>query len=142
MASAQPMKQSHLDLNLGVKRTRKQELHAQMELVAPWAALVELIAPYYPNARTAAHPLPFRPCCASAACSQWFRLSDLGMEEAFCDTPLYREFAQLDAHGRLPDESTILRFRHRLERYKLAEQMLATVNVELTRFHGHCELAH
>jgi IS5 family transposase len=59
---------------------------------------------------------------------QWFCLSDLGMEEAFCDTPLYREFAQLDAHGRLPDESTILRFRHRLERYKLAEQMLATVN--------------
>ncbi|MEI2624040.1 MAG: transposase [Giesbergeria sp.] len=37
------------------------------------------------------------------------------MEEAFFDTPVYREFAQLDAHGRLPDESTILRFRHRLE---------------------------
>lgn len=59
---------------------------------------------------------------------QWFKLSDLGMEEALFDTPLYRDFAQLDAHGRLPDESTILRFRHRLERHKLAEQMLATVN--------------
>ncbi|WP_344870015.1 IS5 family transposase, partial [Comamonas faecalis] len=45
--------------------------------------------------------------------------------------PLYRDFAQLDAHGRLPDESTILRFRHRLERHKLAEQMLATVNALL-----------
>ena len=50
------------------------------------------------------------------------------MEEAFFDTPVYREFAQLDAHGRLPDESTILRFRNRLERHKLAEQILATVN--------------
>lgn len=59
---------------------------------------------------------------------QWFNLSDLAMEEAFFDTPLYREFAQLDTQGRLPDESTILRFRHRLEAHKLADQMLATVN--------------
>ena len=50
------------------------------------------------------------------------------MEEAFFDTPIYREFAGLDAHGRMPDESTILRFRHRLEKHKLAEQILATVN--------------
>ncbi|MDA0624870.1 IS5 family transposase, partial [Acinetobacter baumannii] len=59
---------------------------------------------------------------------QWFTLSDLAMEEAFFDTPIYREFASLDAHGRVPDESTILRFRHRLEKHKLAEQILATVN--------------
>ena len=37
------------------------------------------------------------------------------MDEAFFDVPVYRQFAQLDAHGRLPDESTILRLRHRLE---------------------------
>ena len=59
---------------------------------------------------------------------QWFDLSDQGMEEAFFDTPIYREFAGLDAHGRVPDESTILRFRHRLEKHKLADQILATVN--------------
>ena len=58
----------------------------------------------------------------------WFNLSDPAMMKAFFDTPLYREFEQLDAHGRLPDESTILRFRHRLEKHKLAEQMLVTVN--------------
>ena len=59
---------------------------------------------------------------------QWFDLSDQSMEEAFFDTPIYREFAGLDAHGRMPDESTILRFRHRLEKHRLAEQILATVN--------------
>ena len=59
---------------------------------------------------------------------QWFTLSDPGMEEAFFDTPLYREFAQLEEFGRLPDESTILRFRHRLEKHKLAERILVTVN--------------
>ena len=50
------------------------------------------------------------------------------MEEAFFDTPLYREFAQLQELGRLPDESTILRFRLRLETHTLAEQILQTVN--------------
>ncbi len=41
---------------------------------------------------------------------------------------IYREFASLDAHVRMPDESTILRLRHRLEKHKLAQQILATVN--------------
>ena len=59
-------------------------------------------------------------------------LSDRAMEEAFFDTPLYREFAQLQELSRLPDESTILRFRHRLEEHKLSEQILQTVNDLLT----------
>ena len=50
------------------------------------------------------------------------------MEEAFFDVPLYREFAQLDVNGRMPDGSTILQFRHRLEKHKLADAILATVN--------------
>ena len=54
------------------------------------------------------------------------------MEEVFFDTPLYRQFAQLSELSRLPDESTILRFRHRLEKHKLTEQILATVNEILT----------
>ena len=57
------------------------------------------------------------------------------MEEAFFDTPLLREFAQLEEFGRLPDESVILRFRHRLGKHKLAEQILETVN-ELLAQHG------
>ena len=54
------------------------------------------------------------------------------MEGAFFDTPLYRAFEQLEEFARLPDESTILRFRHRLEKYKLAKQILETVNQLLT----------
>jgi IS5 family transposase len=59
---------------------------------------------------------------------QWFTLSDPAMEEALHDVPLFREFAGLGWDRRLPDESTILRFRHLLERHKLAEQILAVVN--------------
>ena len=126
------MKQSTLNLNLSVKKTRKQVFLAQMEEVVPWAALVELIAPYYPEGRTGRPPFSLLTMLRIHFMQQWFTLSDPAMEEAFFDTPLYREFAQLEEFGRLPDESTILRFRHRLEKHKLAEQILETVNQLLT----------
>ena len=60
---------------------------------------------------------------------QWFGLSDPAMEEALHEVPLYREFTGLDSWSEpLPDESTILRFRHTLEEHKLADKMLDTVN--------------
>ena len=126
------MKQATLNLNLSVKKTRKQVFLAQMEEVVPWAALVELIAPYYPEGRTGRPPFSLMTMLRVHFMQQWRALSDPAMEEAFFDTPLYREFAQLEELGRLPDESTILRFRHRLEKHKLAEQILETVNQLLT----------
>jgi len=122
------MKQAALNLNLNLKKTRKQVFLEQMEQVVPWAALVELITPYYPEGKTGRPPFSLHTMLRIHFMQQWFTLSDPAMEEAFFDTPLYREFAQLDAFARLPDESTILRFRHRLEKHKLAEKILATVN--------------
>ena len=122
------MKQANLKLNQNVKKTRKQVFLEQMEQVVPWAELVELIAPYYPEGKTGCPPFPLHTMLRVHFMQQWFTLSDTGMEEAFFDTPLYREFAELDEFGRLPDGSTILRFRHRLETYKLAEQILGVVN--------------
>ena len=113
---------------LSTKKTRKCEFLEQMELVVPWKALVEMITPFYPEGRTGRPPFSLEAMLRTHFMQQWFTLSDLAMEEAFFDTPIYREFAQLDAFGRLPDESTILRFRHRLEKHKLAEQILAVVN--------------
>jgi len=133
------MKQAALALNLSVKKTRKREFLEQMEHVVPWAALVELIAPYYPEGKTGRPPFSLATMLRIHFMQQWFTLSDPGMEETFFDTPLYREFAQLDEFARLPDESTILRFgktpspRHRLEKHKLAEQILLTVNELLTQ---------
>ena len=124
------MKQVSLNLDLSAKKTRKQVFLDQMEKVVPWAALVELIAPYYPEGKTGRPPFSLMTMLRVHFMQQWFTLSDPAMEEAFFDTPLLREFAQLDAFARLPDESTILRFRHRLEKHKLAEQILATVHQE------------
>jgi IS5 family transposase len=62
---------------------------------------------------------------------QWFGLTDVAMEEALYDTPVYREFAGLAGMSRLPDRVSILRFRHLLEKHQLAEQFLRTVNEQL-----------
>ncbi len=127
------MKQAALNLNLCLKKTRKREFLEQMDQVVPWAALAELIAPYYPEGRTGRPPFALATMLRTHFMQQWFTLSDPAMEEAFFDTPLYREFAQLDEFARLPDETTILRFRHLLEEHKLAEQILLTVNELLSQ---------
>jgi len=90
--------------------------------------LVELITPYYSEERNGRPPFALETMLRVHFMQQWFSLSVPAMEEAFFDIPLYREFAQLRAFGRLPDERTILRFRHRLEKHKLADQILVTVN--------------
>ena len=133
------MKQTTLNLNLTVKKTRKREFLEQMGQVLPWAALVGLIAPYYPEGLTGRPPFALETMLRTHFMQQWFTLSDPAMEEAFFDTPLYREFAQVEEFARLPDETTILRFgktpspRHLLEEHKLSEQILATVNELLTQ---------
>src|SRR5450759_2584457 len=111
------MKQTTLNINLNLKKTRKREFLEQMEQVVPWGDLVALIAPYYPEGNNGRPPFALQTMLRTHFMQQWFTLSDPAMEEAFFDTPLYREFAQLDEFARLPDESTILRFRHRLEKH-------------------------
>ena len=122
------MNQTDLGLNLSTKRTRKREFLDEMQTVVPWAQLVGLIAPYAPEGKTGRPPFALESVLRVHFMQQWFTLSDPAMEEALHDVPLFRQFANLSWDNRLPDESTILRFRHLLERHKLAEQILGTVN--------------
>jgi len=120
---------------LVTKRTRKRVFLDEMSLVVPWTELVGLIQPFAP---TGTGVKGGRPSFAVETMlrihflQQWFGLSDPAMEEALHDTPLYCEFARLDAGmARMPDETTILRFRHLLEEHNLSIQLLATINATL-----------
>ena len=116
------------------KRTRKREFLDEMNLVVPWAELVSLIAPHAPapGAKGGRPPFAVETMLRIHFLQQWFNLSDPAMEEALYDTPMFREFVGLDAgEDNLPDESTILRFRHLLEAHDLSLQILATVNATL-----------
>ena len=123
------MTQLHLGLDLSTKRTRKREFLDEMKRVVPWLKLIALIEPHYPKGKTGRPPFPLATMLQIHFMQQWFGLSDPAMEEALYDVPLYREFAGLDGGmTRLPDETTILRFRHLLEAHGIAAQMLGLIN--------------
>jgi IS5 family transposase len=126
------MQEADLGLNLSTRRTRKREFLAQMESVVPWAELVALIAPYAPESRRGRPPFAVQTMLRIHFTQQWFTLSDPAMEEALHGVPLFREFARLSWDQRLPDESTILRFRHLLEEHKLAQAASATIRIWAT----------
>ena len=71
-----------------------------MDRVAPWSALVELITPYYPEGRTVGSPFALETMLRIHFLQLWFTLSDPARKEAFFDTPLYREFVQLQELAR------------------------------------------
>ena len=123
------MKQHSLGLGMTAKRTRRREFLEEMEKVVPWADLVALVSPYLPEGKRGRPPFSPETMLRIHFMQQWFALSDPTMEEALHDMPVFREFAGLEGWDeRLPDESTILRFRHVLDKHKLAGQILQTVN--------------
>lgn len=116
------------------KRTRKRAFLEEMQRVVPWDQLVGLIAPHArtPGPKGGRPPFAIETLLRIHFLQQWFGLSDPAMEEALYDTPMFREFAGLDiGQDTLPDETTILRFRHLLEKHNLARQMLDVVNAVL-----------
>ena len=122
------MKQLGLGLNLSTKKTRKREFLEEMDKVVPWAVLVQIVERHSPKAKTGRPPFAIETMLRIHYLQQWFALSDPAMEEALHDMPVFREFAKLDGASRLPDETTILRFRHLLEKHDLATDMLRVVN--------------
>ena len=119
---------------LAHKKTRKREFLDEMNLVVPWGELVRLIAPHAPRGKTGRPPFAVSTMLRIHFMQQWFGLSNPAMEESLHDVPLYREFAELDAGlSRLPDESTILRFRHLLEKHALSAQLLVAINATLAK---------
>lgn len=103
-----------------------------MNLVIPWSELFSLIAPHARAGKTGRPPFATEVMLRIHLLQQFFGHFDPAMEEALHDIPLYQEFAHLDAGmTRLPDESTILRFRHILEAHEVGQQILTTVNAKL-----------
>ena len=132
------MDQMTLGLDPLPKKTRKEVFLEEMNQVVPWAALVALIQPHARGAHQALGgrpPFPVETMLRIHCLQLWWNLSDPAMEEELHERPLYRRFAGLEGAARMPDETTILRFRHLLEKHELAPQVLGTINAGLAQ-HG------
>jgi IS5 family transposase len=110
------------------KVTRRERFLGEMDQVVPWAPMVALIEPHYPKAGNGTQPMPLERMLRIHFMQQWFNLSDPAMEDALYDSESMRRFVGIElVDDAIPDESTILRFRHLLERHGLSEQIFALV---------------
>lgn len=114
------------------KKTRREVFLAEMELVVPWKALLKVIEPHYPVAGRGRRPYPLQAMLRVHLMQNWFALSDPAMEEALYEIASLRTFAGLGMEA-IPDETTILNFRHLLEASDLAEDIFKQVNAHLAR---------
>ena len=112
------------------KPTRREKFLAEMDKVVPWAELAAVIEPYYPKATRAGGrpPVGLERMLRIHCLQLWFNLSDPAVEEALYDSRSMRAFVGIDL-GRepVPDETTVMRFRHLLEEHRLGEQIFAEV---------------
>lgn len=113
------------------KQTRREVFLGEMEQVVPWLALLVLIEPHYPKMGRGRHPYALETMLRIHLLQQWYALSDPAMEEALYEIASMRQFARLSLLEAIPDESTILNFRHLLERHGLSAKLLAAVNRHL-----------
>lgn len=110
------------------KITRRERFLAEMGAVIPWARLLALIEPHYPRAGKGTQPKPMEQMLRIYFMQQWFNLSDPQAEDSLYDIESMRRFAGIELHGHdIPDESTILRFRHLLEQHQLTERIFAEI---------------
>ncbi len=110
------------------KVTRRERFLAEMDAVIPWARLIVLIQPHYPKAGNGRQPLGLEKMLRIYFLQQWFNLSDPQAEDAIYDSESMRRFARVElGDDAVPDESTILRFRHLLEQHRLTQAIFDAV---------------
>jgi IS5 family transposase len=116
------------------KTTRREKFLNQMERIMPWKELAAAIEPVYPKAKGSGSsggrpPVPLERLLRIYFLQLWFNLSDPAVEEALYESPTMRRFAGIDLGVEpAPDETTICKFRHRLERNGLGKVLLKATN--------------
>ncbi|MFC1659687.1 IS5 family transposase [Pseudomonadota bacterium] len=123
---------SFLSIATRNKKLRCEKFLDEMLVVVPWKRLCNIIRPYYFKEREGQQgrkPIPLERILKIHCMQQWFGLSDPGMEEAIYDRNSFQKFLRLDLlSDKVPDETTILNFRHLLESNKLSEPIFEEIN--------------
>lgn len=113
------------------KELRIERFLGEMEAVVPWKNLIKEISPYYKSDK-GRRPHNLELMLRIHFLQLWHNLSDPGMEEALYDRMSFQKFLGFDCFGgEIPDESSICRFRHLLEKHDLSQKILSCVNAHL-----------
>lgn len=114
------------------KTTRRERFLGEMEQVVPWVRLVTLLTPFYPKGERGRPPMGVEKMLRVYFLQQWYALADEALEDALYDSQALRAFAGIDlAVDAVPDATTLLGFRHLLERQGLTKRLLEEVSTLL-----------
>jgi transposase, IS5 family len=118
------------------KVTRRERFLAEMNAVIPWDRLLGVVEPHYAKAGRGRQPLGLELMLRIYFVQQWFDLSDPAAEDAIYDSESIRRFVGVElGDDRVPDETTILRFRHLLEKHDLTEAIFDEIRSLLEEKH-------
>jgi transposase, IS5 family len=116
------------------KQTRRDKFLAEMEQVVPWARLVARLQPLYPKGERGRPPIGLERMLRIYCLQQWYGLADEALEDALYDSQALRGFAGIDlTHDPVPDATTLLKFRHWLERHDLTKALFDEVAAMLAQ---------
>jgi IS5 family transposase len=114
------------------KQTRRDRFLGEMEQVVPWVRLVERLRPLYPKGERGRPPIGLERMLRIYFLQQWYGLADEALEDALYDSPALRGFAGIDlVVESVPDATTLLKFRHWLERHDLTRVLFEEVGAML-----------
>ena len=114
------------------KQTRRDKFLAEMEQVVPWARLVDRLRPLYPKGERGRKPIALELMLRIYFLQQWYGLADEALEDALYDSQALRGFAGIDLTvDAVPDATTVLHFRHWLERHELTRALFDEVGAML-----------
>src|SRR5438105_10576643 len=104
------------------KRTRRDKFLAEMDQVVPWARLVQRLQPHYPKGERGRPPIGLERMLRIYFLQQWYGLADEALEDALYDSQALRGFAAIELNcAPVPDATTLLKFRHWLERHDVTK---------------------
>lgn len=123
---------SDLEYQNKKKKTRREVFLERMDELIPWAQLQKRIQRHYPTqGRRGRQPYPLSVMLRIHCVQLFYNVSDPAMEDMLYEIDSVRRFVGLKLSGPIPDETTILNFRHLLERHKLGTKLLKTINKHL-----------
>ncbi|MGQ0468053.1 MAG: IS5 family transposase [Sporichthyaceae bacterium] len=126
-----PLQPSFADVEYGNRRrvSRREQFLTAMDAAIPWSSWVGLIEPFYYSGKKGRKPRALETMLRMYLLQVWFSLSDEGVEDAICDSHAMRRFVRLDfASEQVPDATTLLHFRHLMERHELGRKLFESQN--------------
>jgi len=125
---------SFLSITQNKKTLKCEKFLNEMSKVIPWKEICQIISPFYSKGELGRKPMPMILMLKIYCLQQWYQLSDPGMEEAIYDRNSFQKFLNIDLFGdKVPDETTILHFRHLLEKYNLTKKIFDLISSHLAK---------